>query len=179
MILYLIGIAILLFIIIVLSIQFSSIVFGGYAPFFLTKSKVIKRIMEEIKVEDGDSVYELGCGNAGFLRAIEKKFPKVKELIGAEKFLMPYLIGKIQTSFLKSRIKILKEDIFNMNLRDADVIYCFLNKPMMQKLKEKLKKECEQGTQIISYQFTLPDLAPERIIDLEENEKDKIFFYKI
>lgn len=179
MILELIGIIVLFFIAIVLAIQFSGIVFGGYAPFFLTKSKVIKRITAEIKVEDGDSVYELGCGNAGFLRAIENKFPKVKELIGAEKFLLPYLIGKIQTSFLKSRIRILKKDIFNLNLRDADVIYCFLNKPMTVKLKEKFQKECEQGTQIISYQFTLPDLAPERVIDLAGNEKDKVYFYKI
>lgn len=179
MILDLIGIAILLFIIIVLSIQFFGIAFGGYSPFFLTKRKVIKRIMAEIKVEDGDSIYELGCGNAGFLRAVEKNFSKVKELIGIEKFLMPYLIGKIQTSFLKSRIKIIKNDIFNINLRDADIVYSFLNKPTMQKLKEKLIKECEAGTQVISYQFSLPGLTPERVIDLEENQKDKIFFYKI
>lgn len=174
-----ISIAILAFIAVVLSIQFFQVALGGYAPIIPTKNKVIKRIIKEMSPKDGCAVYELGCGHAGFLRAAENKFPNIKKLVGAEYFFFPYLIGKIQTSLRKSKIKIIKKNCLRLNIGEADIIYCFLNKPMMAKLKEKFKKECKAGTQIISYQFSLPDLEPEKIINLENNKKDKVYFYTI
>ncbi len=179
MFLEIISIAVLGFIALVLSVQFFQIALGGYAPIIPTKSKVIKRVMKEMSPKDGCAVYELGCGNAGFLRAAENKFPNIKKLVGIEYFFLPYLIGKIQVSLRDSKIKILKKDVLRFNMNEADIIYCFLNKPMMAKLKEKFKKECKAGTQIISYQFGLPDLEPEKVIDLEGGRKNKIYFYTI
>ena len=179
MFLEIILIAILIFAAINLSIQFFQIALGGYAPIISTKNKVIKRIMKEISPKDGCAVYELGCGNAGFLKAMENKFPNIKKLTGIEYFFLPYLIGKIQTSLRKSKIKIIKKNCLRLNMGEADIIYCFLSKPMMAKLKEKFKKECKAGTQIISYQFRLPDLKPKKIVDLKNNEKKKIYFYTI
>jgi len=162
-----------------LFIQFFYIVFGGYTPFFPTKKKVIERVMKEIQFNDDATVYELGCGDAPFLRMAEEKFPKIKELIGIELFMFPYIMARIQTSLKKSRIKILKKNFFDVSLKDADIIYCFLNKPTMKALKEKLIKECKAGTQIVSYQFTLPDLTPIKKIDINEDKKDNIYFYKL
>ena len=179
MFLEIISIAVLLFVAIVLSIQFFYIALGGYAPFFLTKEKVMKKIIDEISFGDDEVVYELGCGNAGFLRAVEKKFPELKKLTGVEWFFFPYLIGSIQTSLKRSKIKILKKNFFEIDLEDADVVYCFLNKKTMRGLKDKFLRECKKGTQIISYQFTLPEIKPEKVIDLENNEKDKVYFYTI
>ncbi len=171
--------AVLAFIAVVLSIQFFQIALGGYAPIIPTKNKVIKRIMKEMSPKDGCAVYELGCGNAGFLRAVENKFPNIKKLVGIEYFFFPYLIGKIQTSLRKSKIKILKKNFLRLNIEEADIIYCFLSKPMMVKLKEKFNKECKAGTQIISYQFSLPEMEPVKVIDVYDNKKDKIYFYTI
>ncbi len=179
MIWQLIFITILAFVSIVLSIQFFYIILGGYSPFFLTKRKVIKRIINEISFNDGDVVYELGCGNAGFLKRAEKKFPKIKKLVGIELFFFPYLIGSIQISLQKSKIKILKKNFYHINFKEADIIYCFLLPGVMKKLKDKFVNDCKKGTQIISYQFSLPDMEPVKVIDLENNKKDKIYFYEI
>ena len=171
--------AALFFIAVVLSVQFFQIALGGYAPIIPTRSKVIKTVMAEVSPQDGCAVYELGCGSAGFLRAVEDEFPHIKKLIGIECFFFPYVIGKIQTSLRKSKIKILKGNFLRINLKDADIIYCFLNKPMMLKLKEKLQQECRPGAQIISYQFRLPGLKPKKIIDIQNNGKDRVYFYII
>lgn len=178
MIWQLIFITILAFIAIVLSIQFFYIILGGYAPYFFTKRKVMAKIIDEIMISEGDVVYELGCGNAGFLRAVEKEYPKVKKLIGAELFLFPYIIANIQLSLQKTKIKIFKKDFFKMHLGEADIIYCFLNKKTMGELKDKFLQECKKGTQIISYQFKLPELEPVKVVDLENNKKDRVYFYR-
>ena len=172
-------IVVLSFIAVVLAVNFSYIVFSGYAPFFATSGKILDRVVNELNLKDNAAIYELGCGRAGFLRRIEKKFPKMSRLVVVEYFLMPFIIAGIQLSFQKSKIKILKKNLFDVNLKEADIIYCFLNKQAMKKLKEKFLKECKRGVQIISYQFSLPDMAPEKVIDINENNRDKVYFYKM
>lgn len=157
-------------------VQFFNIVFRGYAPLISTKSLVIKRILSEIELKNGERIYELGCGEAGFLYAIEDRYPQV-ELIGVEYSFLPYLISKIQISFKKSKIKIIKQNLFNVNLNEANLIYCYLNQAMMNKLEDKFKKECRLGTKIISYAFRLPNFTPEKVIDL--GRSGKVYFYKI
>lgn len=179
MILELFGIIVLLFVAIVLLTQFFCVLCGGYAPFIPTEKKIMKEIVDKADFKDGAVVYELGCGHAGFLRLVEKKFPKIEKLVGVEYFLSPFLIAGIQLALHKSKIKLLKKNLFDVGLKEADIIYCFLNKPMMQKLKEKFMKECKKGAQIISYQFTLPDMTPEKIIDVNNDEKHKIYFYRM
>jgi len=157
--------------------QFFNMIFRGFAPFISSKPKVIKRILQEIDFNnDKIKVYELGCGKAGFLRALEEKKPEW-EFVGVENLFSPWLIAKIQTSLNHSKIKILKKNLFLVNLTDADLIYCYLNIEMMKKLEEKFKKECKPGAKIISHCFSMPNLKPEKVVKMENG--GKIYFYVI
>ena len=168
---------ILLAVSLMIGAQFFNIIFRGFAPFISTKGRVILKILGEIDYNrDKAKVYELGCGKAGFLRALEKKKPNW-EYIGVEGSILPWLIAKIQTSLNHSKIKVLEKNLFHVNLADADLIYCYLNVEMMKKLEKKFKKECKSGAKIISYVFTMPNLQPEKVVELED--KSKIYFYTI
>ncbi|MDD4332564.1 MAG: class I SAM-dependent methyltransferase [Patescibacteria group bacterium] len=160
------------------AIQFFNMLFRGYAPFISTKYDVINKIFENINFGENFSgtVYELGSGKAGFLRAFEERYPGAK-CIGIEYSSFPYFFSKIQLSLAKSKIKIRKKNMFKINLEDADVIYCYLFPNMMAKLEEKFKKECKPGTLVVSYQFILPNMKTEKILELGENSK--IYLYKI
>ncbi|MDD5032033.1 MAG: hypothetical protein PHR36_03220 [Patescibacteria group bacterium] len=156
-------------------VQFYNIVFRGYAPFISSKKKVIKKIIEKLDLKEDGVIYELGCGNAGFLRAAREKFPRAK-LIGFEYCFLPYLIAQIQNSLSKSKIIIEKKDIFKVDLSGADVLYCYLNLLTMKKLEDKIKQEGKQGLKIISYQFPLPGIEAKEVL---EDGKDKIYFYSL
>ena len=174
--LLLISEIILIILAIFLSIQFFNILFRSYAPFISTNKKIIEKILLEIKLNDNNKVIELGCGKAGFLRALAKKFPNTK-LIGIEYSFLPWIIAKIQSNFGRyHNIKIIRENIFKTDISEANLIYCYLNIKMMRDLENKFKKECKKGTQIISYLFKLPNLKPSKII---ENNHNKIYFYTI
>jgi len=156
--------------------EFYSILFRGYAPLISTKTDVLKKILEEIQLASGAKVFELGAGSAGFLRAVEKKFPAAV-LTGIEYSFWPWLTTKLQLALRKSKIKIIRSDLFKINLKQADLIYCYLNPKMMRDLESKFKAECKPGTEIISQAFPLPDLAPIKV--LEDGGHSKIFFYSI
>jgi len=156
--------------------EFYNILFRGYAPLISTKTDVLQKIVAEIQLASDAKIFELGAGSAGFLRAVEKKFPAAV-LFGIEYSFWPWLTTKLQLALRHSRIEIIKSDLFKTNLKEADLIYCYLNPKMMQALESKFKAECKPGTQIISHAFPLPDLAPIKV--LEDGGHSKIFFYSI
>lgn len=165
----------LIIILVVTSIQFYRILFKGFAPFISSGFNVILTVLKELDLSGKEVVYELGSGSAGFLRSIEQKF-KNQELVGVEYSWWPYILSSIQIAFSGSKIKILRKDIFKVDLKDADIIYCFLNKKTMAKLSKKFAKECRPGTLIISYCFTLPNYEPEKTVKEKNNN---IYFYRI
>lgn len=156
-------------------IQFYNIVFRGFAPFISTKFNAILLILKELNLNGQEVVYELGAGKAGFLRAVEQKFNNTK-LIGIEHSFWPYCLARMQTILSGSKIKLIKKNILNVNLKEANVIYCFLNVKTMELLEKKFKEECRPGTLIISYVFKLAGLEPEKVV--KEN-KNNIYFYRM
>jgi len=175
LLIFLILVCFLLFIVLIfMTVQFYNIVFRGYAPFISSSPQVITKIMAELDLKSGSKVYELGCGKAGFLRAVSQKFPQA-ECMGIENSPWPYLMAKIQASMSQGKIMIINNDMFKVNLKDADLIYCYLNTGMMEKLEKKFKAECRTGTQIISNAFPLPNSKPVKVV--EEKGTGKIYFY--
>ncbi len=158
------------------TVQFYNMVFRGYAPFISTRKEVIDRIISELDLREDAIVKELGCGKAGFLRALRKKYPKA-HLLGYEYSLFPYLAGQIQNSFAKSHLHLFRENIFKTNICDADLVYCYLNIKTMKDLRQKFKQQCKKGTIIVSYQFPLPDMKPEKVVEVD-GRKDKVYFYR-
>jgi SAM-dependent methyltransferase len=157
------------------SVQFYNILFRGFAPYLNTHGQTIKAIISHLDLKGNECFYELGCGSAGFLQEIARRFPQSRS-IGFEYSFLPYLIAKLQIKLHGYKnITIKRKNIFKIDLKEADVIYCYLNIDTMAKLKEKFKKECRPGARIISYKFPVPGWEPKGKL---KSEKAKIYFYK-
>lgn len=155
------------------------VVIHGNAPFFLSKKKVIKKVIDDMNVKDDAVIYELGCGSGYFLRQARKKY-KNATLIGVEFSFVPYWIALLMNVLARSRITIIRKNYLDMDLSKADFIYCFLLVEPMQVLGKKFKKECRAGAQIASYQFSIHDFEPVRIERIKKMfGTDRIYYYKI
>jgi len=166
---------VLLFCLIFMATEFFNIVFLGAAPFVMTKKKIIELLSREVKLGKGQRVYEVGAGLAKFLQAVEKSYPDT-ELIGIEYSWPVYCLSKMLLKSKHSRIKLIRKNLFKVNLGDADLIYCYLTPGMMYKLGEKFTAECRPGTKIISYAFSIPNMEIKRTI---KEKGDTIYFYEI
>ena len=60
-----------------------------------------------------------------------------------------------------------------LNLKEADVIFCFLMPETMEKLKIKLEKELKPGVRVISFAFEIKGWTPQTVI----KEKQKLTAY--
>ena len=126
--LYLVLIAILITSILfcIVSIYILFILFFTRVPFVRTPKKVIQKILEEIDIKSSHVVYDLGCGDAKFLIAVEKATGA--KTIGFELSPWAYLLAKLNIFFKKSKTKVYYKNFYKENLSKADLVFCFFNR---------------------------------------------------
>ncbi|MFA6587902.1 MAG: hypothetical protein WCT08_02425 [Patescibacteria group bacterium] len=143
---------IVIFIIIVGSAAWA--VFKG-APWVPTWQYDYQRILDFVDLKEDETIFELGAGDARLLPEFAKT--KAKSIIGFEISVLPYIFGWFRVRKLKPRVKFKFKDFYKADFSQANVIFCFLTAPAMKKLKIKFEKECQPGTRIVSYTFSIPD----------------------
>jgi len=122
----------------------------------------LNKILEAINLPKDATVYDLGCGDGRFLFLAEKKGYKA---IGYELAIYPYFKTLLYKFFKASKVRIERKNFFKQNLEEADAIFIFLTKSIMEKIGEKLKPNLAAGTMIVSYGFTIPKWPVKRILD--------------
>lgn len=141
--------------------------------------KGIPKALELADIKPNEKFYDLGCGDGRVLVEAVKRYNC--HGVGYELMLPYYLLAKIRTklSGLDGRIDLRCKNIFQADLENADVIFCFLSPGLMQKMSKYLKtKKLKKGARMISYAFRINDMKPEKKID-QSGENWNIYLYKI
>lgn len=154
------------------------VVFIGYAPYIRSSRDLINKLLEEIDFKIGAKVYELGCGDGRFLRALAKQ--KDVNCIGYEYSLAPYLLAKFFNIFSKKKITVYCKDFFKENLSEADYVFCYLIPKEMELLEKKFNNELKPGAVVISNTFAIKNWQPSKVITLEKRGllSKKIYIYQ-
>lgn len=148
-------------------------------PFIKTKSKAMDLAISALELKDNDVVYELGCGDADFLKKASLKNYKAK-MVGYEIGKFPYLFARINTRKYVN-ITIYNKSLFEADLSIPNKIYCYLSTNMMIKLEPIMIEKCKKGTKIISCDFPFPNMKPKETIKTGIRQKlsSEIYVYEI
>ncbi len=147
-------------------------------PFVPTSKRVINYVIQLCDLKKGDKVYDLGCGDARFLIEAQKKTGR--EAVGYENALLPFLLAKFRKYINSAKINVKMNNLFNADLSDANVIYCYLGPDVMPRLAEKFKKECKKGTRIYSNSFSISTMKPQKIWQTNKSKRlPTIYMYQI
>jgi len=148
-------------------------------PFVRTPTKVINTILDENIIKPNHTVYDLGCGSAKFLIAIEKNVGA--KTIGYEISPWAYFLAKMNTWLRKSKTKVHYKNFYKENLTKADIVFCFLLDSVMPKVKKQLEQQLKKGSTVISFAFPIKDWEPKKLLNPFPNKKksSKIYIYQI
>ncbi len=136
------------------------------APWVPMHGGDVERFLKLADIKPGQIMYDLGCGDARVVCGAAKAGAKAT---GFEVSLLPYLIARVRIVLQKLPNAHLRyKDIWNANLRDADIVYFFLMPKIYPKLKEKLEREIKPGAKVIAYVWPLPGWTP---IGVDKQEK--------
>ena len=155
------------------------VLFYGFTPVIATRPGEVKKILNqtEINIKRGVTIYALGFGRSGFLKVAEKMYPEAT-LVGAEDSYFYYLMAKIQVFLKRSKIKVIFSDFYRLNVRKADIVYCYLIPKDLRDIYKKLIVDTKDGVQIISTGFAMPYLEPIKTIEIESKKRWFSFFAK-
>lgn len=134
---------------------------ANYVRFEPTVPEAVEFIKDYIKDK---IVYDLGAGNGSFALAMSKYATRV---IAVE--LDPVLASDCKYRGLET----INEDFMRVPVKEADIIYVFLNLIGTYALTKKLKEEEWHGT-LISHYYPLQNglhdiIKPDKIIDVSIN----------
>jgi len=150
------------------------------APFIPVPDEIDNEILANLNLTSGSVLYDLGCGDARILIKAVKKFQNVRA-VGVEKAIIPYCLAKFNSRKYVD-IQIRREDIFDTDISSATHIFVYLYPKVINKLICNIKNQCKGGTRLVSCDFQLDKILPNKMIELNNpNQKrgKRLFIYII
>lgn len=139
---------------------------GSDAPYVPTKMDAIKKILKLAGVKKGKKFYELGSGDG---RVVNEAAKLKSDASGIEQSLLRVLYSRCKAFTLNLKnAKFYHGNIFNKNYSDADIVYIYLLNKGVKKLEEKLKKELQKGSVVITQTYHFPNWKPFKKINLSK-----------
>lgn len=179
------GLAITIIVTLALAIWSISTLIGLFrargVPFVSLTAKQLRAINSYVKLKQDDRLVDLGCGDGRVLRLFEKQ--GLKTVHGYEVNFWACLLGWAKNLLLgNKKNKIFCKNFRKVDLKNYNVVFCYLLEHYLKSLRDKFDQELKPGTKIISYGFEIKDWhQPTEIIYTNKDNKKlgRIFIYKI
>lgn len=149
----------------------------GDVPLFLSSDEVAQTICEWLQQEPVKKFADLGAGVGSVAQPVAQRFPNL-QVDAWEHAPLPWLISKSRGRNLKN-YNTLRENFFNADFSDYEVIFAFLSPAVMPEVSAKIKREMKAGTWFISSSFPAPNWKPERVQRLNDFRKTVLYCYRI
>lgn len=147
------------------------------APYVTSPVRIVDRMLELAHLKAGETLYDLGCGDGRILIAAAEKY-KVKA-VGVE--ISPKLVAEarenIQNAGLSDQASVIKGDLLETDLSDADVVTIYLATSVNQKLKPRLERFLKAGARVISHDYAVPGWKPSHVERADDRHVHLIYVY--
>jgi SAM-dependent methyltransferase len=129
--------------------------------FVPTPQPVVDRMLELAKVKKGEMVYDLGCGDGRIVVTAAKKFGAKGKGFDVDPKRIAESKENVKKNKVEKDVQILQEDIFELDLKEANVITLYLLPSLNVKLIPQLDK-LPKGVRIVSHSFDMRGVTPDK-----------------
>lgn len=130
---------------------------GRNAPFIKSADVVVDKMVEVAELTPDDVVYDLGCGDGRIVitAALQSGCHGVGFDIDPER--VAEARENVKLHGVEDLVEIREQDIFAVDLSNADVVMCYLLPWMVKKLIPQLQ-QMKPGSEFISHDFSFGDI---------------------
>jgi ubiquinone/menaquinone biosynthesis C-methylase UbiE len=156
-------------------------------PFVPTHEKVVAAMLKLAAVKEGDTVYDLGCGDGRITIAAVKDF-KAKRGLGVD--FNPERLKDCEKRMAdlkvsdedRKKITFKQGDVLKMtadDFKDVDVVTMYLLPSVNEKLKPVLQKGLKPGARIVSHDFDMGDWEADKKEEVTADRTHTIYLWTI
>ncbi|MFN3389405.1 MAG: SAM-dependent methyltransferase [Allosphingosinicella sp.] len=144
-----------------------------YVP---TPQPVVDEMLRLARLEKGDVLYDLGSGDGRIPITAAKTYGVRAVGIDIDPQRIAEANANARAAGVTELVTFRQADLFETDLREADVVTLYLLQTLNEKLRPKLLAELDPGSRIVSHAFDMGDWEPER---REEVDGSKIFLWTV
>lgn len=148
---------------------------GERVPLYLTNKRTWQEVYNLLPPHRSLKVIDLGCGFAGLLSFLSQARPE-SEFYGVESSPIPFIFSKIRL-FKRSNVTLRFGNLWDEDLSNYDVVYCFLSSEPMPRLFQKAMGEMHSGSLLISNTFEVPDYPADKTMTLTDNRRTTLHLW--
>lgn len=137
---------------------------GLNAPFITSPDLVVEQMVELARLTPNDLVYDLGCGDGRIVITAALKTGCRGVGFDIDPQRVAEARANVQVHNVEDRVQIVEQDLFTVDLRQADVAMMYLLPWMMNKLLPQLE-QMKPGCRIVSFEFWIDGIMPENIVE--------------
>lgn len=147
-------------------------------PYVPTPEKVVAAMLKLADVKDGDTVYDLGCGDGRIPIAAVRDF-RAKKGLGLD--LDPARIKDCEANLKKltpeqqQKLTFKQGDVLKLTEKDfdgVDVVTLYLFPEINLKLRPVLQKGLKPGARVVSHDFDMGDWKADKTVKVEKDGYD-------
>ena len=141
------------------------------APYVPSPLPVIEHMLRLANLKPGEVLFDLGSGDGRTVTIAVKNFSARAVGVELREDLAKKALNLIHEEGLANRITIVNDDMFNVNLKSADVVFLYLTTSANEKIRSKLETELKKGVRIVSHDYEMVGWKPTKIENFCENPK--------
>lgn len=142
-------------------------------PYYPSKSSLLPPLTKLLPKGREFNFVDLGSGMGGLLFDLSARC-ELGRFFGIEYAPLPWLISRVRRFTKQARVDIHYGSFFDCHLSKFDVVFCYLSPAVMTAIWEKAKGEMRPGTLFLSYEFIVPSVVPDIVLNIEA---DKALLY--
>ncbi len=139
-----------------------------YVP---TPYEVVDKMLELAQVKKSDLVYDLGCGDGRIVVTAAKRYGCKAVGYDINPKRVKEALRNVDANDVGDLVRIEQEDIFTLDLSQANVITLYLLPSLNVKLIPQLEK-LKPGSRIVSHDFDMRGVKPDKVVEVTSSDED-------
>lgn len=146
-------------------------------PLYLSGRRTRDRLVELLGEQPATfALVDLGCGFAGTLCQLASRYPRAR-LVGYETAPLVFLVAWLRC-LPRRNCRVYFRSLWQAELAAFDAVYCFLSPAPMPALWAKARAEMRPGALLVSNSFSVPGMAPERVIEVGDWRRSRLLIWQ-
>ena len=150
------------------------------APYVVSPTSVVDKMLEAANLRRGEVLYDLGCGDGRIVVAAAKGFGARAVGVEISESLAKRAREQAQSLGVQDQVKIITGDMLAVDLSEANVVSLYLMTEANDTLRPKLERELRPGARVVSLEFKMRGWKPSHVEKVDvHNHPYMIYVYEM